>query len=359
MSDFGISSGAGRTDGEIISPKEMILVTGANGFIGLRVVRTLLSYGFEQVRCLTRSANNSEMLKDLVKEHPNANLNFVKGNLLSKDVCSKAVKGISVIYHLAAGTGSTFADCFLNSAVATRNLLDAFVAEQRMKRFVNISSLSVYTNASIPRGGQLDECCKVDERLFERYDPYAYGKAKQDEILLRYAREMDLSYVILRPGVVFGPGKARIPGRVGIDTFGVFLHLGLNNLIPLTYVDNCAEAVVLAGLKKRAEGEVINIIDDDLPKSRDFLDMYKNNVKWFTSIPVPYPAFYSLNYLWEKYSKFSQGQLPPAFNRLMCAEYFKGNTYPNKKAKELLGWQPRTKMIEGLKEFFDYVRKEN
>jgi nucleoside-diphosphate-sugar epimerase len=295
----------------------------------------------------------------MAKEFGQTYLEIVKGNLLSSDTCMTATEGVSVIYHLAAGTEKTFAGCFLNSAVTTRNLLDAVMKGRTLKRFVNISSLAVYSNEKIRCGGLMDESCEVDKKLFDRYDPYAYGKAKQDEIVLSYAQTKRLPCVILRPGVVFGPGKAKIPGRVGIDTFGVFLHLGLNNRIPLTYVDNCAEAVVLAGLKKGIEDQVINIVDDDLPKSREFLRMYKRHAGRFMSIPIPYPAFYLLNYLWEKYAKWSEGQLPPAFNRKMCAAYFKGNTYSNKKAKELLGWKPKVRMSDGLEKFFTYVREES
>ena len=82
-----------------------------------------------------------------------------------------------------------------------------------------------------------------------------------------------------RPGAVYGPGKAGITGRVGVGTFGIFLHLGAGNPIPLSYVDNCAEAIVLAGLVKGLDGEVFNVVDDDLPSSRRFLRLYKEQVK--------------------------------------------------------------------------------
>jgi len=175
--------------------------------------------------------------------------------------------------------------------------------------------------------------------------------------VLEYARTRGLPYVLLRPGVVFGPGKAQLTGRVGINTFGVFLHLGLNNIIPLTYVDNCAEAIVLAGLRKGIEGEVINLVDDDLPRSREFLNLYRSRVRDFQSIPVSYQLFYFLCTLWEKYSKWSEGQLPPVFNRKYCETYWKGNTYSNCKAKKLLGWYPRVRMDESLHKFFEYARE--
>jgi nucleoside-diphosphate-sugar epimerase len=341
----------------IIKPEETILVTGANGYVGSRVVRTLLSSGFNRVRCLTRSASKSKKLEDLEKEFADAQLEIVNGNLLSPDDCLRATEGVSIIYHLAAGVEKSFPGCFLNSVVTTRNLLDGVIKGQTLKRFVNISSIAVYSNENIPRGGLLDESCEVDTKFVERYEPYTYGKAKQDEIVLEYAGKYNLPYVIVRPSVVFGPGKAKITDRIGTSTFGLFLHLGMGNRIPFTYVDNCAEAIVLAGLKRGVEGEVFNITDDDLPTSRKFLCLYKRNVRRFLSIPIPYPVWFSFCYLWEKYSKWSEGQLPPVFNSRGCSVYWKGNKYTNRKAKELLGWQPRVSMKDGLERFFVYMKE--
>ncbi|WP_435550563.1 NAD-dependent epimerase/dehydratase family protein [Desulfobacterium sp. N47] len=341
----------------IINPEEPILVTGANGFVGSRVVRTLLSYNFKHIRCLTRSSSSSGNLESIKKEFSTVNIEILKGNLLSRKDCITAAKGTSVIYHLAAGIDKTYPGCFLNSVVTTRNLLDAVVKENKSKRFVNISSIAVYSNEKIRRRGLMDESCEVDNKLLERHEPYTYGKAKQDELVLEYAGKYNLPYVIVRPSVVFGPGKAKITDRVGTDVFGIFLHLGLNNRIPFTYVDNCAEAIVLAGLKQGIDGQVFNILDDDLPRSRKFLKLYKRKVRRFISIPVPYRAWFLFNYLWEKYSNWSEGQLPPVFNRKSCAVYWKGNTYSNKKAKELLGWQPRVNMDDALDRFFAYMRE--
>jgi nucleoside-diphosphate-sugar epimerase len=341
----------------IINKSDTILVTGANGFVGSRVARTLLSYGFKHVRCLTRPTSNSRNLENIMKEFDSANMEIVQGNLLSRHDCMIASKGVAVIYHLAAGIGKSYPDCFLNSVVTTKNLLDAIIKEQTLKRLVNISSIAVYSNEKIRRGGLMGESCEVDDKLLDRCEPYTYGKMKQDQLVLEYAEKYDLPYVITRLSIVFGPGKAQITGRIGIDTFGVFLHLGLNNIIPLTYVDNCAESIVLAGLMKGIDGQVFNILDDDLPRSRQFLKLYKRKVHSFRSIPVPYRAWLLFNILWEKYSKWSDGQLPPKFNRRSCAVYWKGNSYSNKKAKELLGWQPRVRMNDALNNLFAYMKE--
>ena len=342
-------------DNYIITRDEKILVTGANGFVGSKVVETLLQYGYTRLCCLVRSGKNLAKLNALARRYQ-TDVEVFTGNLLSLDDCRHAAKEASVVYHLAAGVEKSFPGCFMNSAVTTRNLLDAALKGQRLKRFVNISSIAVYSNEKIPRGGLLDETCEVDTHFVERWEAYTYGKAKQDEILLEYAKQHNVPYVIVRPSVVFGPGKPKITDRIGTSTFGIFLHLGLNNRIPLTYIDNCAEAIVLAGLRPGIEGKVFNIFDDDLPTSAEFLKAYKSQVRRFVSVPVPYRAWYLFCCLWEGYSKWSEGQIPPAFNRRKCAIYWKGNRYSNRKAKELLGWQPKVPMKEALREFFAYMR---
>lgn len=340
----------------IIEPSEAILVTGANGFVGSKVVEILLEYGFKNLRCLVRSGKNLDKLQQIARNQK-AELEICIGNLLCRDDCLRVARGVAVVYHLAAGVEKSFPGCFLNSAVTTRNLLDSLIQERRLKRFVNISSLAVYSNEKIPRRGLIDESCEVDTNFVDRWEAYAYGKAKQDEIVLDYAKRHSLPYVIVRPSVVFGPGKPKITERIGTNTFGIFLHLGLRNKIPLTYLDNCAEGIVLAGLKEGLDGHVFNIFDDDLPRSTEFLKSYKRSVRWFVSIPIPYRFWLLFCTLWEKYSRWSEGQLPPVFNPRKCSIYWKGNEYSNKKAKELLGWQPRVPMKDALQQFFAYMKE--
>ena len=193
----------------------------------------------------------------------------------------------------------------------------------------------------------------------ERHDAYGFGKLKQEELVREYGATRGLPYVILRPGAVFGPGKPALTGRVGIDTFGFYLHLGGSNPIPLTYVDNCAEAIVLAATVPGVDGEIFNVVDDDLPTSRQLLRDWKRQTgKWF-SLPVPYPVARAFCGLWEGYSRWSQGQLPPVFNRRRCSAEWKGNRYTNRKLKERLGWKPTIPMDQAMKEFLGQFGKVN
>lgn len=346
-------------DSDFIAAKnEPILVTGASGFIGSRLVQTLLALGFQNLRCFTRPSSNKVRVGALAELPRNgARVELITGNLLSPEDCLAATQGVSVIFHLAAGRGEkSYPDAFMNSVVTTRNLLEASARHRCLKRFVNISSFSVYSNRKKPRPRMLDETCPVEERPELRGEAYCFAKAEQDEIVAEYGKRLGVPYVIVRPGQVYGPGNEGITARVGISTFGVFLHLGGSNTIPFTYVDNCVDAIALAGLRKGIDGEIFNVVDDDLPSSRKFLRLYKRNVKSFTSLYVPHFVNYALCCLWERYSSWSELQLPPAFNRRKWHAYWKKTGYSNEKLKIRLGWKPKVATEEGLKRFFESCR---
>lgn len=342
----------------IAEKNELILVTGSSGFIGSRLVQRLLDLGFQNVRCFTRPSSNKTRVDALSGLCRNGALvEVIEGNLLSPEDCIAATQEAAVIFHLAAGRGEkSYPDAYMNSVVTTRNLLEASAGHNCLKRFVNISSFSVYSNRKKPRRRLLDESCPVDDRPVLRGEAYCFAKAEQDEIVAEYGKRVGIPYVIVRPGQVYGPGNEGISARVGINTFGVFLHLGGSNTIPLTYVDNCVEAIALAGLRKGIDGEVFNVVDDDLPSSRKFLRLYKRNVKSFLSLYVPHFLSYALCYLWEKYSAWSAEQLPPVFNRGKWHAYWKKTRYSNEKLKIRVGWKPTVRTEEGLRRFFESCR---
>jgi len=252
--------------------------------------------------------------------------------------------------HLAAGIDKSFAGAFMNSALATRNLIDALLECGPAKRFVNVSSFAVYSNLGLKRGEPLDENCPLESAPQERYDAYGFGKLKQEELVKEYGRKHGLPYVIVRPGAVFGPGRKTISGRVGIDTFGFFIHMGGSKILPLTFVDNCAEAIVLAGIKPGVDGEVFNVVDNETVTSRQFLKAYKK-VRPTFSVRVPYFLAFTMCALWERYSKWSNGQLPPVFNRRRCVAEWKSNRFSNQKLRDRLGWEPRVKMKDAMASF--------
>ncbi len=339
----------------IIDKHEPMLITGAGGFIGSRVVERLARMGFTNIRCLVRSSRSSSILRSLeLNDNTMPILQIIQGNLLSREDCIRAARDVRVIFHLAAGKGEkSYPEAFLNSVVTTRNLIEAALSYGKLCRFVNVSSFSVYSNTKKRRSRVLDESCPIETDPQLRGEAYVFAKVRQEELVLEYGKEQGLRYVMIRPGHVFGPGNEAISGRVGIDTFGVFLHMGGANRIPLTYVDNCAEAIALAGLKDGVDGEVFNVVDDELPSSRSFLKEYKKNVGHFRSIFIPHSFSYVLCWLWEGFADWSQGELPRTFNRKRWHAFWKSTRYPNGRLKERLNWKVSIPMKEGLRRYFE------
>ena len=355
-----INSAQMQPEDTVICADDPILVTGATGFIGDRVLGALLDRGFRNVRCFGRPFSNFSKIEERIRcQSEAARIEIVKGNLLSREDCLRATRDVAVIYHLAAGTGTRhFSDAYMNSVVTTRNLLDATLQHKCLRRFVSVSSFAVYSNRDKPRWRLLDETCPMEKRPRLRSEAYSFAKVKQDELIADYGRKHGVRYALLRPGVVYGPGKHSITGRVGLGSFGIFLHLGGGNLIPFTYVDNCADAIVLAGLKKGVDGEIFNVVDDDLPSSRRFLRLYKKHVRRFVSVYVPHGVSYLFCCFWEKCSHWSKGQLPAAYHRLEWSVYWKRTLYTNEKLKNLLGWTPRVSTEEGLNRYFESCREK-
>jgi nucleoside-diphosphate-sugar epimerase len=335
----------------LVSSAERILVTGSNGFIGSRVVENLLARGCGNLRLFVRPSSKLEQLKNILGKYPaGKNCEIVTGDLLSREDCKTAARDVSIIIHLAAGFEKSFAGAFMNSALATRNLIEAFLELGQPRRFVNVSSFAVYSNLKMERHALLDETCPLEDAPQERHDAYGFGKLQQEKIVRDYAKKQNLPFVILRPGAVYGPGKPDLSGRVGINTFGFFIHLGGGNELPLTFVDNCAEAIVLAALTPGVDGETFNVVDDETMTSREFLAARKS-ARPFFSVWIPYPLAYLGSVLWENYSKKSGGQLPPVFNRRRCAAEWQGNHYTNQKLHDRLGWKQKVPLADAMKLF--------
>jgi nucleoside-diphosphate-sugar epimerase len=315
--------------------------------------------GFRNLVCFARPSSHLEGIEAIINRRPpGIRLDVFKGNLLSREDCEAASKDVAVILHLAARLGeNSFPDTFINSVVTTRNLLEASLRYGRLRRFVLVSSFTVYTNRQKPRWRLLDESCPVEEHPELRGEAYCFAKVRQEQIVAEYGKNFGIPYVVVRPGAVYGEGQGGITIRVGVGTFGLFLHLGGSNTIPFTYVDNCAEAIVLAGLVEGVEGEVFNIVDDDLPSSRQFLRQYKRNVRSFKSVYVPHVVSHALCYLWEKYSQWSKGQLRLSYNRKRWHAMWKKTRYSNEKLKAKLGWTPKVPTAEGMRRYFQSCKR--
>ena len=118
----------------------------------------------------------------------------------------QAVRGADIVYHVAAKvTGSGSREYFDTNVTGTECVLNACL-KQRVSRLVYLSSLAVYGPAQ--PGQPITESTPLDATPQAR-DWYAHSKIVADERTASFARKTGLPVVIVRPGIIFGPGRGR------------------------------------------------------------------------------------------------------------------------------------------------------
>jgi nucleoside-diphosphate-sugar epimerase len=214
----------------------------------------------------------------------------------------------------------------------------------------------VYGVVPLGRGARIDERTPLEDHP-ELRDTYSHSKLKQERLFWDYQRKAGFELVVLRPGVIYGPGGGAFSNRVGLQIGPVFFHLGGSNLLPLSYVVNCAEAIVLAAGHPNAAGQVYNVHDDDLPTAARYLREYKRHVRQIRSIRLPYFVTRMLARSLEAYHRRSQGQLPAIITLYKAAAAWGGNTFANAKL-HALGWRQLVPTSDAMAETFDDLRRE-
>jgi nucleoside-diphosphate-sugar epimerase len=338
-----------------------VLITGAGGFLGTHVVERFLAHGYSDLRCHLRDYSKTARILALAGPYPDARIEFCYGNLRSKAVSAEAVAGVSMVVHLVAGMKGAAAELFADSVVASRNLLDALRVrkdiESAQTRVVLVSSFGVYGVVPLGRGARVDESTPLEDHP-ELRDTYSHSKLRQEQLFWEYQQADGFELVVLRPGVIYGPGGGAFSTRVGLQIGPVFFHLGGSNLLPLSYVVNCAEAIAVAAGDADSAGQVYNVHDDVLPTASRYLREYKRQVKKIRSIRVPYFATRIMARILERYHRRSLGQLPGIITRYKAAAAWGGNRFSNAKLHSL-GWSQLVATPDAMAKTFEYLRQKD
>lgn len=333
-----------------------ILVTGGAGFLGRRMVRQLLADGHD-VTCLVRKGSDRSELNRAAEGSRANQLTLITGNLGHIPAWLNMACGCEVLIHGAAAMTGATASLFLDNVVGTRELIGA-VRGIGIKRFVLISSMGVFGPQSLREGDVVDETTPLD-RCPHLRDPYSYSKIEQERLAWEAHARRDIGLVVVRPGVIFGPGRGCLSSRIGLRLGELLIKMGGRQQVPYTYVDNCAAAVALAATVDGAEGESFNIVDDDLPCANEVLCHYQRHVRRLRVLPVPAFAIPTLSSLCEWYHKRSHGQLPAVLSRHKSMAMWKDVKYSNLKAKRMLGWSPAVSFAEGLRLTCEWSRQHS
>ena len=264
-----------------------ILITGANGFLGTRLVRRLIANGDGPLRLLVRKGSQTGALDTVCSMARSGQVERFTGSLDSVEQAALALQGVTLVYHLAAAKRGSAADVFRGTLETSRNLLDAAIRQSQPPRILLVSSFSVYATADLPAGTRIDESTAMEPCPSLR-DVYAHAKVEQERIVREYHRRYALPLAVVRPGVVYGPGHAQPSNRVGIGPrAGVFLQLGGRNTLPLTHVDNCAEAIRFVAARAAFDGDTYNVVDEGSVDCRRYLHEYRTSHRGFLIAPVP------------------------------------------------------------------------
>lgn len=335
-------------------------VTGGTGFLGKRLVPILLGMGMT-VRCLVRENSNLSSLPQCIPESDRQRLTFVRGELDDSVAMEGHLAGIDVVYHLAASLYGSADKMVEDTVGGTRGLLNA-AAGANIQRVVLISSLGVYGIASLKPGETLDESVPIDPHP-EWRDSYTLSKIRQEQVAWEIHERTQLPLVVIRPGVLYGPGRSLLSTRIGLRLGPILLQMGGDQRLPYCYVDNCAEAIALAGIAPDIEGQVFNVVDDDLPTGSDIFRTLRTNGNRVRSVRIPQWLIVPFSRAYAFGARVFGRQSSPLLTPYKSRSMWKPLHYSNARAKHSLNWCPKISSEEGIqrtifgeqREFTSYV----
>ena len=215
------------------------LITGATGFLGTHLVKTLLNEGRE-VRCLVRRTSSKSSLERLGVE-------LVCGDLLDKDSLKRSLKGASVIYHLGGEVySSNVEDYYKTNVQGTQNLLETCL-DNGAGKFLFFSSIAAMgPNRDKKKPLTEDDICRP-------ISPYGISKNECEKFIVYFSQKYKLPSLIIRPPVVYGPGlngSSRFLGLLRIIRKGKVIIPGKgDHRISLCYIANLIKGTLLAERK--------------------------------------------------------------------------------------------------------------
>lgn len=102
-----------------------ILLTGAGGFLGKQITRSLLMAGQNDLRLHFRSRAPAGLIESLQREFPQARLETAGANLIARGSFDAMLEGVDCVIHAAAGMKGAAADMFANTVMGSRNVFEA------------------------------------------------------------------------------------------------------------------------------------------------------------------------------------------------------------------------------------------
>ncbi len=312
-----------------------ILVTGSSGFIGSHLAEALVRKNYK-VRALVhynsfRNIGNLNFVnKSILKE-----IEIIFGNIEDFNFMKKISKGTDVIMHLAALIGIPYSyeavSSYINTNIrGTQNILQAAL-ENDVGQVIHTSTSEVYGSA---------EYIPIDERHpLKGQSPYSATKIAADKLAESYWCSFGLPVSIIRPFNTYGPrqsARAIIPTII-MQTIHNGPRVFIGSDFPIrdfTYIDDTVRAFFSMIGNKKSIGQAIN-------------------VGFGKGISIKELSGIICNVLRDRKIKITsvKERIRPQkseVERLVCN---------NRKAKEILDWQPRVNLEAGLKKVIQFINE--
>jgi len=315
-----------------------VLVTGAAGFVGSRLVARLRDQG-RSVHALIRDAASAPKLESI-------GARVFRGDVTIPDSLKTATAGCSAVLHCAVG-GSDLEQARAINVRGTENVLVA-AAHAGCRRVVHVSSV-------VAQGRAWPPVLTETKPLELVGDPYAVTKAEAEQTAVRLARETNLELVIVRPTIVYGPGSGRILAELSRVTHERIKALnGGRGHLNMIYVEDLVDGILLALDTPGAAGESFLLSGDPAVSWREYLA----HLAAMCGKPPP-PSIP----MWRAHLEATVARWHFRFTRhprrIEDTDFslmHQPSVVSIEKARRILGFHPRTSLSEGMQKTEAWLR---
>jgi nucleoside-diphosphate-sugar epimerase len=321
-----------------------VLVTGGTGFLGAGLVRRLRSER-ARVRVLVRSPAKAKQLL-------NEGIEVVLGEITDRGAVSASLDGVSVVYHLAGrllvpGVQST--EYHRTHVEGTQLLLSHCQREADLDRFVHCSTTGVLG----PTGES-----PADERAPLRPTNVYEATKAEAEATVRSTWRDGFPAVIVRPGLVYGPGDLHLLGFFRAVLRRRFRPIGDRPVrVHPIYIDDMIEALISCSRGSNAVGECFHIAGREFVALADLADAIAR--AGGTSLPagtIPLAAARALAFVGDRLPRQLRHLAPLTRTRLAFLTH--SRVYDVGKAQRLLGFTASTDLSTGITATMAWYRRQ-
>ncbi|MCF8094879.1 MAG: NAD-dependent epimerase/dehydratase family protein [Desulfobacteraceae bacterium] len=326
-----------------------VLVTGATGFLGGRLVEVLIGRGYP-VKAFAREKSNTAKIRTLA-----ADICF--GDARDIGSLQKAMEGVDVVIHAAADTRGDVRPEESTTVVGTRNALSA-AAVKEVEQFIYISSCSVYGVSDCRASERIDEQGPL-ERYPEERGHYSHAKLKAEKLVLGEMNNAALNITCLRPGMIWGPGGEIFTPMLGLKLgdrlAGIIGSRGF--VLPLVYLDNLVDAIIRCINHPGAFNQIFNVVDEEKVDKKTYTrKVLKPLFPGVFFFAVPYWALHILVGCQEVLCKMLKRS--PFLTRYRLVSSQRPVIFDASKIAHQLGWAPPVDFNDAINELLRFEKSK-